>query len=461
MMLRWLTLGLVFVGMSSSLDATPPAALDLSGYQPVPYVRLTHPDWTKNATLYELNTRQFSPEGTFRAAERELPRLRDLNVSIIWLMPIHEIGAKNRKGLLGSPYAVRDYYSVNPEFGSLDDLKHFVATAHALGLHVIIDWVGNHTAWDNVLVSSHPDWYERDWKGNFCPTPWWDWSDIIDLDYTKPGLRKYMTDAMKYWVREVDIDGFRCDAAGFIPLDFWNNARKELDAIKPVFMLAEWETRDLHAEAFDATYAWSWFDAVRSVESGKSDIGTLFTYYSWNERSFPKDSMRMTFVTNHDKNSWEGTEFEMFGPGLDAAIALSVVGDGIPLLYNGQEAGNTRRLKFFERDPILWGKSPYAGLYRTLFALKRKNTALWNGHWGATMVSVPNDAKDPVLSFVRQNASDKVFAVFNLSGNPQRVGLKDTLYVGTYTDALSGEPVTLGEGAELALPPWAFRLYVR
>jgi glycosidase len=273
-------------------------------YQPVPYVKIKHPQWSKNAAIYQLNTRQFSPQGTFAAAEKQLPRLKELGTDIIWLMPVHEIGRQNRKGSLGSPYSVKDYYSVNPEFGSLGDFKHFVNTAHALGLHVILDWIANHTAWDSNLVSEHPDWYARDWKGDFRPTPWWDWPDIIDLDYSQPALRKYMIDALKYWVREADVDGYRCDVAGFVPNDFWNQARRELDAIKPVFMLAEWEARDLHAEAFDMTYAWSWYDAVSKIALGKADLNTLYVYYSWNEKAYPPDIMRMNFVSNHDKNAW-------------------------------------------------------------------------------------------------------------------------------------------------------------
>ena len=247
--------------------------LDL--YQPVPYIKLRHPKWSKQAVLYQINTRQFTEEGTFRAAEQHLPRLKALGADILWLMPIHPIGIQNRKGTLGSQYAVRDYYGVNPEFGTLDDLKHFVAAAHAAGMYVIIDWVANHTAWDNPLVHEHPEWYARDWKGDFRPTPWRDWTDVIDLDYRHPALRRYMTEALKYWVTETDIDGYRCDVAGFLPTDFWNTARKALDAIKPVFMLAEWESLDLHAEAFDATYAWSWYDAVHQITANKADLADL------------------------------------------------------------------------------------------------------------------------------------------------------------------------------------------
>ena len=313
---------------------------ELDPYQPVPYMRVTHPAWSRNATIYQINTRQFTHEGTFRAAETHLSRLKDLGVDILWLMPIHPIGEKNRKGGLGSPYSVRDYYGVNPEFGSLADLKHFVAAAHDLGMYVILDWVANHTAWDNPLVEEHPEWYDRDWKGDFRPTPWWDWPDIIDLDYRQPALRKYMIGALKYWVAEVGVDGYRCDVAGFVPNDFWNQARKELDAIKPVFMLAEWESRDLYEAAFDMCCASSWYDAMHLIAKGRVDLNPLYVYYSWNEKAYPDDSIRMNFVSNHDKNSADGTEFEQFGEALEAVIVLSVVGEGMPLIYNGQEVGN-------------------------------------------------------------------------------------------------------------------------
>lgn len=436
-------------------------AATIDPYQPVPYVQVKHPEWSKNATIYQVNVRQFSAEGTFSAVERELPRIKALNVDIVWLMPIHPIGEKNRKGTQGSPYSVKDYYGVNPEFGTLADLKHLVDTAHSLGLKVILDWVPNHTAWDNPMAAEHPDWYQKDWKGGFRPTPWFDWSDIINLDYRSPGLRRYMTEVMKYWVRDIGIDGYRCDVAGFIPLDFWNNLRKELDAIKPVFMLAEWESRDLHAEAFDMTYAWAWYDEVHKICSGKSNVGGLFNYYAWNEGFYPEDIMRMTFVSNHDKNAWEGTEFEQFRDGLDAAIVLSVVSEGMPLIYNGQEAGHDKRLAFFEKDPIQWREHRYAGFYRKLFALKKANTALWNAHWGARMVQVVNTEPNKVFSFVRQNDRDKVFALMNFSGETLKIKLTDGPYAGRYTEFFTGEKADIAEGAELTLAPWSYRIYVQ
>ncbi|MCB9112728.1 MAG: alpha-glucosidase C-terminal domain-containing protein [Anaerolineales bacterium] len=433
----------------------------MNKYTPKPAVRLTHPEWSKDAVIYQINTRQFTPEGTFKAAETHLPRLKELGVDILWLMPIHEIGQKNRKGTLGSPYAVKDYYSVNPEFGTLEDIKHFVDAAHAQGFRVILDWVPNHTAWDSVLVSEHPDWYTRNWKGDFHPTPWWDWSDIIDLNYALPEVREYMTEAMKYWVRDMDVDGFRCDVAGFVPTDFWNTVRKELDAIKPVFMLAEWESRDLHEEAFDMTYAWTWYDTLLNIVKGDGDVSLLHIYYSWNEKAYPFDIMRMLFTSNHDKNSWEGTMNERFHAARDAVIALTFVSEGMPLIYNSQEAGEEKRLDFFEKDSIQWKDHPINDYYKKLIVLKKKNTALWNAHWGARMVHVPNSAPEKVFSFVRQNEQDKVFAVFNFSPMPQSVTFSDALFHGKYTDFTSGAQVEMSASTRLELKPWDFLIYTK
>lgn len=454
---------LIFVSFAFLVGCAKTPSIDSfdARYLPQQYVKITHPEWTKNATIYQLNTRQFTKEGTIKAAEAQLPRLKKLGITIIWLMPVQVIGEKHRKGSLGSPYSIKDYYSVNPEFGLLTDLKHFVNEAHKQGMYVILDWVANHTAWDNRLVTEHPDWYDYDYKGDLHPTSWWDWDDIIDLNYDKPELRKYMTDAMKYWVKEVDIDGYRCDVAGFVPVDFWNNVRVELDEIKPVFMLAEWESRDLHEHAFDMTYAWSWWDAMHQIAQGKADINKLFVYYSWNESAFPKDSFRMVYTSNHDVNAWEATDKEAFGDALYAVTVLSVIGEGVPLIYNGQEAENNRRLLFFERDPIVWKDAPLNELYTKLFALKKQNTALWNGHWGATMIRVPNSNPTKVFSFVRGNEKDKVFSVINFSDKPQTITFKETLYHGQYKEYFSGNNVALDKDFTLVLAPWQYKVYVK
>ena len=434
---------------------------DISRHTPETLVKISPPEWARDAVIYQVNIRQFTPEGTFIAAEAQLPRLKELGVDILWLMPIHPIGEKNRKGTLGSPYAVRDYRAVNPEFGTIDDLKRFVARAQALGMRVILDWVANHSAWDNPLVTQHPDWYERDWKGDFHPTSWWDWSDIIEFDYSKRELRAYMADAMAFWVRDVGVDGFRCDVAAYVPIDFWNDVRRELDAIKPVFMLAEAASRDMHYEAFDATYGWGLHSALHDVARKGASVDSLAGHYSEQDNLFPRGSMRMVFTSNHDKNSWEGTEFEMFGEGVRAAIVLTFVGDGIPLIYNGQEAGLNKRLAFFERDPIEWKTHPHEALFKQLIELKTRHRALHNGPWGARMVRITNDSPQRVLSFVRANDSEKVLAVFNFSAEPRAVRLKEKLAHGKYVEYFSREERVIGEGTSIELSPWGFAVFTR
>jgi 1,4-alpha-glucan branching enzyme len=444
-----------------ALAAAVTASASGEEYMPKPYVKLEHPEWSRNAVIYQINTRQFTAEGTFEAAAAHLPRLKALGVDILWLMPVQEIGRKNRKGSLGSPYAIRDYKSVNPEFGGPDDLKRFIAEAHEQGLYVILDWVANHTAWDNPLLEAHPDWYRRDLEGGFYPPAWTDWSDVVQLDYSQPGLRQYMAEAMKWWVTEIGMDGFRCDVAGFVPLDFWDAVRAELDAIRPVFMLAEWNTRDLHARAFDMTYAWDWYDTLHDIAMGRADVTALAAYHYTDENSWPRDAIRMLFVSNHDKNSWDGTQFEAFGDALENAIALSVVSRGMPLIYNGQEAGNPKRLEFFEKDPIEWRDHPVGEQYRELIALKKRNTALWNGHWGAPMVQVPNSEPTAILSFLRANDRNRLFGVFNLSAKTQTVRFDGRLHHGSYRAVAGGDEIAVDGDFSLTLPPWSYRLFER
>jgi len=417
-----------------------------------------HPAWAKDAVIYQINTRQFTPEGTFRAAQQRLPALKAMGVDILWVMPIQPIGVKNRKGPLGSPYSVRDYRAVNPELGTLADFQSFVRAAHAQGMKVIIDWVANHSAWDNPLVAQHPDWYERDWKGDFHPTPWWDWSDIIDFNYDREPLRQYMADSMLYWIRTADIDGFRCDVAAYVPLDFWEEVRAQADKIKPVFMLGEAQMRDLHYRAFDATYGWDWYKAMERIAKGEADVSALFGYYSENESAWPVGAMRMVYTENHDENAWHGTAREIFGPAQLNTTVLSFAGEGIPLIYNGQEGGNDKRLKFFEKDPIVWKDSPYRQVYTRLASLKSRNPALWNAPWGGRMIGVVNDQPKTIFSFVRRKGDDRVFAVFNFSAKPQTVRFTERLADGSYRDFDSGQAVTINATSALTLAPWTYRL---
>jgi len=456
MMKQVITL-ILFMGIvaCSAKSTTQPS------YAPEPYVKLQHPDWSKDAVIYQINTRQYSQEGTFKAVESDIERIKALGVDILWLMPIHPIGQTNRKGSMGSPYAVKDFRAVNPDLGTIEDFKSFVATAHAQDMKVIIDWVANHTAWDNHLVSDHPDWFTHDFKGNMQPPPGTDWGDVVDLDYSQSGLREYMTEALKYWVEEVGIDGYRADVAGFVPLDFWETVRAELDVIKPVFMLAEWKTRDLHAHAFDATYAWSWKETMQDIAKGQVDAGAIRGYYYDHQNTWPRDSMRMAYTENHDQNSWDGSTGEIYGDALEAALALSFVGEGIPLVYNGQEAGNQTRLKFFEKDIITWGNHPHGDLIRSLANLKEEQSVLWNGAWGAPLEVLATSESEKVFSFIRRNEKGAVLAVFNLSNIAIEVGFKDRLQDGDYTIFSSNEDIVIHALTKVPLEPWAYRIFVR
>lgn len=427
-----------------------------SAYQPKPYVQLQHPDWSKNSTIYEVNIRQYTPEGTFKAFESHLPRLKAMGVDIIWLMPIHPIGVKNRKGTLGSYYSVKDYLAVNPEFGTMDDFKSLVKKIHASGMHVIIDWVANHSAWDNKLVTEHPEWYSKNNEGNFQPTPWYDWDDIIDFDYEQPELRKYMTEALKFWVSETDIDGYRCDVAGFIPVDFWDNVRVELEAIKPVFMLAEWEDRDMLKNAFDMTYAWTLWNKLREIAKEGKPVGGLIEYMAHDVSTFPRDGYKMTFTDNHDKNSWEGNQYSNFGPALETCIVFAATVNGMPLVYSGQEAGLDRSLRFFDKDTIIWKNHRNEQLYTQLFDLKHKNKALWNGKHGGQMVRVYNDSQDKIISFYREMNENKVLPIFNFSNETVNVTLNTKFAADTYTELFSKKTYKLQGNDPIELPAWGY-----
>lgn len=427
-----------------------------SRYQPKEFVEVKHPEWSKNATIYEVNVRQFTPEGTFKAFEAHLPRIKKMGIDIIWLMPIHPIGVEKRKGTLGSYYSVKDYYGINPEFGTKADFKHLVDKIHNMGMYVIVDWVANHSSWDNPLAKEHPDWYTKTEEGDFQPTPWYDWDDVIDFDYDKPGIRKYMTEALVYWVKDFNIDGYRCDTAGFIPTDFWNNARAEMDAVKPVFMLAEWESRDLHQKAFDMTYSWTFWDKMAAVTRDKKSISGLVEYMAHDVSTFPRDGYRMLFTDNHDMNSWNKNMVYNFGNGLEASIVLTGTVNGMPLVYGGQEAGLDRSLAFFEKDVIDWSQMPYEGLFKKLFDLKHLNRALWNGKEGGVMVRIYNDKMEQVISFSRTKDKNRVIPIINYSDKPVTVKLNSKHLKGDYTEVFSGKKITLNGDDVFTLKPWAY-----
>jgi glycosidase len=391
---------------------------------------MAHVAWSKNANIYEVNIRQYTPEGTFKAFAAQLPRLKKMGVDILWLMPIQPIGEKNRKGTLGSYYAVRDYTAVNPEFGSLDDFKALVRQAHALGMHVIIDWVANHTAFDNRWTAEHKDWYLHDAKGEIYPVTYTEgaepeyWTDVTGLDWSKPGsgLWQGMTEAMAYWVRETGIDGFRCDVAGKVPTPFWNQARDALDRIKPVFMLAEADKPELQEHAFDMSYGWDTKDLFKDIAKGKKDARALKDFLANPPKVFPPGAYRMRFTSNHDENSWAGSDVELYGPAFKAMAVLAATLPGMPLIYGGQESGLDKRIEFFEKDPVQWKDYAYAPFYASLLKLKHDNPALWNGQYGGG-IQVLETGNDKVFAFQRQRGGNVVKVSVNLSNETQRFSL--------------------------------------
>lgn len=445
--------------LSCRKSQTIPAQSELPGDFPqIEVVQVRHPEWSRNLSIYEVNVRQYSEGGTFREFEEHLPRLKEMGVGILWFMPIHPIGEEHRKGTLGSYYSVKNYYAVNSEFGSLEEFRVLVEKIHDMGMYVIIDWVANHSAWDNELTREHPDWYIRDVHGRFVP-PIDDWSDVIDFNYSMPGLWYYMADAMRFWVEEVGVDGFRCDVAGMVPLEFWNFVRAELDKIKPVFMLAEWEAPEAHDYAFDMTYGWTLYHLMKRIAKGLAPASAIGSHLGHETQRYPKSAYRMYFTSNHDENSWNGTVFERLGAGAVAFAVLAATLDGMPLVYSGQETGLDKRLEFFEKDMIPWHEHILIDFYTRLLNLKQENRALWNGEYGGdvTWVHTTNDAN--VFAFVREKDGDKVFVILNMSREEQSVTLEGTEFVGQYHNVFSGEEVALGENAALTLEAWDFRIF--
>ncbi len=391
-----------------------------------------HPEWCYNTVVYEMNVRQYTPEGTFAAAAEHLPRLKELGVDIVWLMPIYPIGVLERKGTLGSYYAISDYCATNPEFGSLEDFDAFLASAHNLGLRVVLDWVANHTSPDAKWINECPaDWYVRDENGKTIVQ--YDWTDIAKLNYENMDMRAEMEKAMRFWL-ERGVDGFRCDMACEVPFDFWQTTIPALRGDYPeLYMLAEGEHAELHKDSFDASYAWELHHLLNAIARGEKGVAELKEYIAKDAATHPKEAFRLMFTSNHDENSWAGTEFERMGDAVKAMAVLTfTLPNGQPLIYTGQEMGWNKRFEFFEKDHIpAWEQNEYTTFYKELIALRHDNPVLSAGERGGAIQYIES-VPETVFAFERkcEECNNRVAVYVNFSAEPTSVvidGVEHTL----------------------------------
>ena len=424
------------------------------------------PSWSRSAVLYEVNVRQYTPEGTFAALDRRLLHLDSLGVDVLWIMPVQPIGKLNRKGSLGSYYSVSDYKAVNPEFGSAADFRRFVNDAHQHGKRVVLDWVPNHTSFDHVWVARHPDWYVHRADGSISnardnENHETDWTDVAELDYDKPAMRREMIADMRWWLDSMSIDGFRCDVAGGVPMDFWREARRALTAVKPdLFMLAEAEGPQYYPP-FDATYGWELHHLLNEIAQGKRPTTDLDAYFARQRRDYPRTAYRMYFTSNHDENSWNGSEFERMGENhLPAFILAATAQLGMPLIYSGQEASLRKRLRFFEKDTIDWSGTSLVGFYRSVVDLKHGNDALWNGADGGDQVRLETDGGNRVYAYTRSRGENAVLVAVNFGDAPTQISYTGLSHTGQFADWFNKSRVTLGSLGTIDVPAHGYRVLV-
>ncbi|RAK21009.1 maltogenic amylase-like enzyme [Flavobacterium aquaticum] len=434
------------------------------------------PEVEESAVIYEVNIRQYSPEGTFNAFTKDIPQLKELGVKIIWVMPIFPISQTKRKAtggkfasempqdeqhkFLGSYYAVSDFKKVNPEFGTIEDFRNLVKTAHDNGIYVILDWVPNHTGWDHTWIKEHPEYYTKNKKGEIIDPinpetgKSWGWSDVADLNYDNKELRKEMTSDMLHWIKNENIDGFRCDVAGNVPLDFWQQAIPQLRREKNIFMLAEaWEPELLKEGLFDMAYGWEAHHTMNKITQGKETVKNWDAYIEKINKDYESNDILMNFVDNHDENSWNGTIKGRLGKGEEAMTALSYVMPGMPLIYSGNEYGLNYSLKFFEKDSIPKTKGKDWELRAKLGKLKAENPALNGGKNKAKYSRIKTDDETNILAFIREKNSKKVVYIANFSSKPinSKVAIK-----GDFTNYMTGKPMSLKDNEVITLQPFQY-----
>lgn len=407
-----------------------------------------------------MNVRQLTAEGTLKAAEGKLEFLHNLGIDAIWLMPPYPIGKEGRKGELGSYYSISDYKAINPEFGTMEDFDSFVKKAHSLGMKVLLDWVANHTARDAKWLKSKPaDWYEREADGT-AKVPW-DWTDTAKLNYNNRDVWRGQIEAMRFWVEKHNIDGFRCDMAMLVPIEFWQEAAKVLHAIKPdVFMLAEAEELNLFDRAFDMGYAWEIHHMMCDIAKGERRVWDLRNTLYADRTKYPASAMRMMFTSNHDENSWSGSEWSRFGASLEVMTALTFLWEAaMPLIYTGQEIGYDHSFEFFDKDHIPhYEANNHTDFYRKLINLKHSQKALQAGEQGGRIIEIENNAKDCLMTFVREKDESRVVAIMNLSPYTIHADFNNGIYAGKYKNAITGEDVLLPVHLEYDIKPWGYTI---
>ena len=416
------------------------------------------PEWAKDAVIYEVNIRQYTPEGTINAFSDHLPRLKELGVDILWIMPVFPISNTKKKGELGSYYAVSDFTEINPAFGTKEDFLNLIEKIHAYGMKVILDWVPNHTGWDHTWLTEHPDFYKTDSMGNITDPiddngKSFGWEDVAALNYKNPAMRDTMIADLVYWVKEHKIDGYRMDIAFGPPHDFWTQFADTITKIKPdIFLLAEAEDPWLLNEnTFHAMYGWSFHHLMNHIAKKEKHA---YDIQNWRDSTLSQvvKGSYMQFTSNHDENSWNGTEFERMGDGHKTFAVLVHTFDGIPLIYSGQEEPLKKRLEFFQKDDIGFSKYEYTNFYTKLNQLKHDNEALWNLPYGGEVVRI-GDAED-IYAFKREKNGNKVVVMLNFTNQPRFVTLLED--VNGVKDIYSQNMLDFKKGEQVRIEPWEY-----
>jgi len=408
--------------------------------------------WANTASIYEVNIRQYTPEGNFKAFQTHLPRLKDMGIDILWFMPITSISQINKKGSLGSYYACSSYTKINPEFGTDADFKNLVDAAHALGMKVIIDWVANHTGRHHEWMTQNPSWFAQDALGNFTERNGWD--DVVDLNYSNKAMREALINAMLYWVKQFDLDGFRCDMAHLVPLDFWIAARTSLEKTKTLYWLAECEDVNYH-QVFDTSYAWSWMHVTEKFAKGQEGVHEVYNVLH-QYAQYPKGASKLFFTSNHDENSWNGTEYEKYGVAAKAWAVFTHTWNGQPLIYSGQELANKKRLAFFDKDQLEWTEAPIMHeFYKTLLIARKQYPVLQTGE----IFNLPTEGG--VMAYLKQDQINTALIILNVSENRHHVHVKHDAFNGRFTNLFSGLSFEFNGESHFEMMPGEFIVYIK